>query len=173
VAAVIAAVALVAAAAVTTGLAWAGAEDSPRAAAVRPVTGPSGEPPAADWPAVLAAVDRARSRAFAAADPALLRDVYAADAPALRRDRAVLQRLADAGLHADGLRLRATRVVQTSRSGDRVWLAVTDLLPPYRLRDAGDAVVERRPGRGERSWTVVLERQQGEGQWRVYDVLRR
>jgi hypothetical protein len=44
------------------------------------------------------------------------------------------------------------------------------VMPPYRLVDVGGAVVAERPGRGARSWTVVLAR--AGGRWLVYDVVR-
>jgi hypothetical protein len=108
--------------------------------------------------------------AFACGDQAGLRAVYAPGAPALDRDQRVLARLTGAGLRAEGLRLTATSVATADRSGDRVRLAVTDVMPPYRLVDAGGTVVASRPGRGARSWTVVLAR--AGGQWLVYDVVR-
>jgi hypothetical protein len=86
------------------------------------------------------------------------------------RDTRVLRRLADAGLRADGLRLTATTVRRVDSTAGRVRLAVTDLMPAYRLVDRAGAVVERRDGRGPRSWTVELA-PVGRG-WRVYDVVR-
>ncbi len=55
-------------------------------------------------------------------------------------------------------------------AGDRVRLSVTDVMPPYRLVDTGGAVVAERPGRGVRSWSVVLAR--AGDRWLVYDVVR-
>jgi hypothetical protein len=150
--------------AVVTGVAWAGAEDVPRASRVdRPGT-------AVGWSATLAGLDAARSRAFAAGDAGPLRAVYATGAPALARDRSALAALTGAGLRAQGLRLTATSVVVRRRAGGRVRLAVTDVMPPYRLVDAAGVVADRRPGRGAASWTVVLSRDHG--RWRVYDVVR-
>lgn len=131
---------------------------------------PTPVPPAGRWAATLARLDRARSRAFAAGDPAGLHAVYAPGSPALARDTRVLRRLTDAGLRAEGLRLTPTTVQPVGRSAGRVRLAVTDLMPAYRLVDAGGTVVERREGRGPRSWTVELAAA-GHG-WRVYDVVR-
>jgi hypothetical protein len=183
-----------------TGIAWAGADEVPRAAGLdgAPPTGPShpAEPPATtrartgaataavtppavtpaaaaatiDWASILRALDQARSAAFARGDPAGLRAVYAPGAPALQRDQDVLARLTGAGLRAAGLRLTATTVTTADRSGDRVRLAVKDVMPPYRLVDAGGAVVAERPGRGARSWSVVLAR--AGDRWLVYDVVR-
>jgi len=96
--------------------------------------------------------------------------VYAPGSPAGARDTRLLRRLARAGLRAEGLSLTATTVRPVDRSAGRVRLAVTDLMPTYRLVDAGGTVVERRAGRGPRSWTVELA-PVGQG-WRVYDVVR-
>jgi eukaryotic-like serine/threonine-protein kinase len=177
--------------AAVTGLAWAGADEVPRAAGLggsapttlsRPATtatpgpvahavpAPSATSPTTDWAGTLRVLDQARSAAFARGDPAGLRAVYAPGAPALGRDQQVLARLTDAGLRAAGLRLAATSVTTADRSPDRVRLSVTDVMPPYRLVDTGGAVVAERPGRGARSWNVVLARA-GE-RWLVYDVVR-
>ena len=122
------------------------------------------------WRATLAALDAARSKAFATGDPALLDAVYAPSAPALRRDRHALAEITDVGVRARGLHMTAGRVRVMARTPDRVRLRVTDVMPPYALVDADGAVVERRAGRGERSWSVVLVRVGAV--WRVYDVLR-
>jgi hypothetical protein len=168
-----------------TGVTWAGAGHETVAGGVRGTarpTAPSTAPHTAaavpapvpvatgEWAATLARLDRDRSRAFARGDRSALAAVYAEAAPALARDRAALDRLTAAGLRADGLRLTATSVALAGRTGDRVRLAVTDLMPAYRLVDAGGSVVDTRPGRDARSWTVVLAR--AGGGWRVYDVVR-
>ena len=50
-------------------------------------------------------------------------------------------------------------------------LAVTDVMPPYRLVDAGGAVVDRAAGaRASGRGRVVLARDGG--RWLVYDVVR-
>jgi hypothetical protein len=178
--------------AAVTGIAWAGADEVPTAAGIggrgstspsqsattpvqAPVPTPSAVPnavlpQATDWSSTLGALDQARSAAFARGDPAGLRAVYAPGAPALHRDQQVLARLIAVGLRAQGLCLTATSVATADRSPDRVRLAVTDVMPPYRLVDVGGAVVAERPGRGARSWTVVLAR--AGGRWLVYDVVR-
>jgi hypothetical protein len=185
--------------AAVTGIAWAGADEVPRAAGIggrgptspsQPATtpvqataAPAGQAPSAtagpglaatspatDWASTLSRLDQSRSTAFARGDPAELRAVYAPGAPALHRDQLVLARLTRAGLRAEGLRLTATSVAMADRSEDRVRLAVTDVMPPYRLVDVGGAVVAERPGRGVRSWTVELAR--AGGRWLVYDVVR-
>jgi hypothetical protein len=164
----LAAVALVLA--VAAGLTWAAADDVTPAAGTSGRVGVATGEQRSGWASTLATLDADRSRAFAAGDPVRLREVYAADGPALRRDVAVLRRLTEAGLRAQGLRLSARDVAVQARSAGQVRLAVTDVMPAYRLVDERGAVVERRPGRGSRSWTVVLARE-GAG-WRVYDVVR-
>ncbi len=131
----------------------------------------------ATWMATLAALDAARSRAFATADRGRLTEVYVPGAPALRRDLAVLGRLAGAGLRARGLRLSAVEVAvdtgqRTVGVGPRrrVRLDVEDVMPAYDLVDRSGSVVERRSGRGLLRWTVTLER--AGGRWLVYDVER-
>jgi hypothetical protein len=182
--------------AAVTGIAWAGVGGSEQPADVPVVAGPTptsppsasveplvaDQPPSAPsgrWAVALARLDRARSAVFATGDRAGLRAVYAPGSPALRRDTRVLGRLTAAGLRAEGLTLTATsvervgraeRVERVGRPGRRVRLAVTDVMPAYRLVDAGGTVVERRAGRVARSWTVDLVRTR-EG-WRVYDVVR-
>ncbi|MEO7982346.1 MAG: protein kinase [Sporichthyaceae bacterium] len=184
--------------AAVTGVAWAGAGrgDEPTGLAAGRAGGPSVAPtstapaapptdapgataptgprvtvpPAGPWARRLAALDAARSRAFATGDLAGLGAVYAPGSPARSRDARVLRRLSRAGLHADGLQLRATSVRPLDRLAGRVRLAVTDVMPAYRLVDGGDAVVERRTGRGLRSWTLQLART--DDGWRVYDVAR-
>jgi hypothetical protein len=165
-----AAAALVLGLAVTAGVAWSAADDVPPAAGRSDGGRPAAGAPPSGWAGTLAGLDADRSRAFADGDPERLRTVYAPGAPALSRDAAALRRLSGAGLRAQGLRLAATKVDLAGRSDGRVRLAVTDVMPAYRLVDEGGAVVERRPGRGARSWMVVLARD-GE-RWRVYDVAR-
>jgi hypothetical protein len=176
--------------AVVTGVTWAGAAAGPHPAGPDLSAGPSSSSPTATaspspaapeartepadgWVAVLAALDTARSRAFAAGDAAGLSAVYLPAAPAGRRDAAELARLAGAGVRAAGLRLDATSVRLVGRSPGRVQLSVTDVLPAYRLVDARGRVVARPAGRGARTWTVVLGRAGPRGPWRVYDVVRR
>jgi eukaryotic-like serine/threonine-protein kinase len=181
--------------AAVTGIAWAGADEVPTAAGlggsaptrpsqpattasaaavqapvVPPVPAPSVTSHPTDWASTLRALDQARSAAFARGDAAGLRAVYAPRAPALERDLQVLARLTRAGLRAEDLRLAATSITTADRSGDRVRLSVTDVMPPYRLVDTGGAVVAERPGRGVRSWSVVLAR--AGDRWLVYDVVR-
>jgi hypothetical protein len=176
--------------AVVTGVTWAGASAGPRPAGADLSARPSSSSatatpslsraapeartePTAGWVAVLAALDTARSRAFAAGDERALSAVYLQGSPAGRRDAAELARLAGAGVRAAGLRLDATSVRLVGRSPGRVQLNVTDVLPAYRLVDVRGRVVARPAGRGARTWTLVLGRAGPRGRWRVYDVVRR
>ena len=175
--------------AVVTGVTWAGAAAGPRPVGADRSAGPSassptatpwasraaseGGEPAGGWVAVLAALDSARSQAFARGDEAALSAVYLPASPAGRRDAAELARLAGAGVRAAGLRLDTTSVRLVGRSPGRVQLSVTDVLPAYRLVDARGRVVARPAGRGARTWTVVLGRAGPRSPWRVYDVVRR
>jgi len=172
-----------------SGLVWAGGgPDRSRAQAVaprpssvasaRPASVPGAALPAppdraqgtGHWATTLSGLDAARSGAFATADPARLEAVYAPGAPALRRDRAVLQRLAAAGLRARGLRLRAVEVAVLATAARRVRLHVRDAMPAYQLVDTRGRVVESRPGRALLGWSVTLARVGR--RWLVYDVER-
>jgi hypothetical protein len=126
---------------------------------------------AARWTEVLAGLDSARAAAFAAADPAGLRGVYAPGSPALRRDAAALHGLRAAGLAAADLRLVPMRVRVAQVRRDRVVLDVVDRMAGYRLLRADGSVAAARPGRGRARWSMVLVR--GAQGWRVYDVRRR
>ncbi len=125
----------------------------------------------AGWAATLARLDDRRARAFAAGDPDLLAGVYATASAAGERDAAKLQRLLDAGLRAEGLRLRATSVVERERTGSEARLIVTDTMGPYRLVDERGHPAQRRPGRGPLTWLVTLRNDRGI--WLIDDVVSR
>jgi hypothetical protein len=160
-----------ASAAALSGLAWAGVDSAAPGSnvAVRE------HPPPYDvsavsgrWRPVLVALDARRASAYAASSPRRLADVYATDAPALRRDRARLAELAATGLHVERLHLRTRSVRVVTSTRRRVVLAVVDVLEPYAVRTARGALVAARPGRGAASWRVTLVRERTG--WRVYDV---
>jgi eukaryotic-like serine/threonine-protein kinase len=159
------------AAAALTGLAWAAVDPGAPAATVQRHEPASVVDPGAAirWRSVLASLDARRSAAFATASARRLADVYADDAPALRRDRARLADLATAGLLVDRLKLRARSVRVVSSSPRRTVLEVVDVLAPYDVRTTRGALVAARPGRGAASWRVTLVRVGRE--WRVYDVV--
>jgi Protein kinase domain len=160
------------AAAALTGLAWADVDPGVPGSSLAShgQASPSGAAAVAGrWRSVLVRLDAQRASAFAAASSTRLAHVYAADAPALRRDRAQLADLAATGLHVEGLRLRPRSVRVVTSSPRRVILHVLDVLDPYAVRTARGALVDARPGRAVASWRVTLERDAGE--WRVYDVV--
>ena len=188
-----AAAALVVGLAVLAGVAWSAADQAPAAAgrstdradradsapstparSGRPAAQPTAQPGRAqsEWAGTLAALDADRSRAFAAGDPErLARRSTPPDAPALRprHGRAApadRRRAAGRGAAAGG---HQGRRWPGGPRGGCGWRSPT-CMPAYRIVDEGGTVVERRPGRGGRSWTVVLARD-GE-RWRVYDVVR-
>jgi hypothetical protein len=149
------------AAAAVVGVAWAAVDDTGEPVAVAAAG-------RVRWGDVLAGLDAARSRAFATADAAALATVYTDGSPALARDRAVVTRLADAGLHTLGLRPVTVEVRELSSTARRARLRVVDVLPGYRLVDDSGGVVSVVPGRGRVRWTVTLTRTGA--RWQVYDV---
>ena len=122
---------------------------------------------APDWVSVMRELDRRRSSAFAAGDPALLDGAYAPGSPALARDRRLLTAYAAAGVRTDGLRTRISRTKVVAVSAQTVLLSVTDQIPAYRLVGS-DGTTRQDPGRGERSWRVALRRVGH--QWRTWEV---
>ena len=120
---------------------------------------------------MLARLDAVRGDAFSSADVTRLRAVYVSGSPALQRDRRTLLTLRGSDLRAEGVHLRARSVSVVEHTSREVRLQVSDSLLSYRLVDGAGHVQEQRPGRGVRSWTVVL-RVRPDGGWGVYDVSR-
>jgi len=157
----------VASIAVFGGMLWAGNDGGESAAAVRPARDPVA---GLDWSAVLGRLDLARSQAFAEADPARLADVYAPEAPALARDRELIEQLRASGHTAHGVSLEPTSVQVADVSAHRVDLRVVDVMPPYQLVTADGVISDSRPGRPSAQWSVTLVREGSA--WRMYDVRR-
>jgi hypothetical protein len=159
---------------VAAGAIWAGGwphdaiAGTPQLPARLPATVRPAAPP--DWPAVLRELDTQRSAAFASGDARRLVAVDAPGSAALRRDQVLLSRLGADGFTAGGVRLRASSVRVTRRTGDRADLTVVDSLLPYWLVAPDGTVATVRPGRGPQRWSVTLARV-GAG-WRVFDVRR-
>jgi serine/threonine protein kinase len=168
-------------AAVAVGIAWGWADHGHRASAspgstaadppaspapsVGPATSSAIEPAAVpsladstDWLSVLAALDSSRDAAFADADVNELDAVYVPGSAALATDRAALGRLIGAGQRVHGLRFALRSVQLVAQSADEVTLTVVDTLAAYDVVDAGGATASV-PGRGVRTWTVVLHAQ--------------
>lgn len=153
--------------AAVTGIAWAGAANDQVPGSVKLSRPPAVVVP--DWAGIVARLDAQRSEAFTAGDLAGLDSVYARDSPAGERDRSALRRLVAAGLRTRGLHLRTVSVKRSSLDGDAARLLVEDTLDPYVLVDSAGHRVQRRPGRGQQTWSVTLVRQSGT--WKIADIL--
>ncbi|MDP9394669.1 MAG: protein kinase [Actinomycetota bacterium] len=121
-----------------------------------------------NWVAVLAALDRRRSEAFAAADPRALRGVYAPQAPELRADHAAIAQLRRSHRRVSGYGLDLVDVRPRRVGADRALLDVTDRLRPHVFVGEDGQAVGRDPGRGKRHWTFTLVR--GRDGWRIADI---
>jgi len=174
-------------AAVVIGMAWGWADHGHGAAAsvpvasasaavasasgvVAPLATPASTPagsvvplsPEPDWLTVMGALDRSRDAAFADADANELDAIYVPGSPALATDRATLGRLVGAGQRVRGLQFVLESVRLVSQSSSDVTLAVADTLGGYDVVDARGAATHL-PGRGVRTWTVVLRAQPSSG----------
>ena len=167
--------------AVLAGVAWAGLE-RPGAGAVLagPVPAPAQTaapgpseppttPPTPTWPAVLADLDVTRAQAYQDGDAALLQSAYAPGAPAADRDARSLAALVAQDRRIDGLSLTPTTIAPLEVTADRAVLRVVDTMAPHVVTQRGSGAQETRPGRGERTWTVILAR--SGSRWLVWDVL--
>jgi hypothetical protein len=148
--------------AVQVGLWWTG-WDRPVTTAGQSADQPTDADRAAgrDWRDVIVDLDAARGRALAAADPALLADVYVQESPAAVADQQTIARLADQGLHVlDGRHeiVSATPVdaAVDAPNAPSVRLTVVDLLPTHPVVDAAGQQVGVTAGRSERSRVLVL-----------------
>jgi hypothetical protein len=159
VAAAVAAVLVVAA-----GVGWA----SGRAGSVEQASAatPAAAPTAPDWPAILDGLDGVRARAFAAADPSLLEQVYAHTSPLLARDRAAV--LALRGLRAAGVRHSLRSLAVSAYDGSTATLRVIDVLSAYDVVDGSGAVVRHVTSRPPMGFVVVLVRTSAG--WRLQTV---
>ncbi len=156
-------------AAVIIGMAWGWADHGHGAAASVPLATPASTfvgsvllSPEPDWRTVLRALDRSRDAAFADADANELDAVYVPGSPALAADRATLGRLVGAGQRVRGLQFVLESVRLVSQSSGDVTLAVDDTLAGYDVVDAR-GVATHVPGRGVRTWSVVLRAQPSSG----------
>lgn len=151
-AAAIAVVAAIAVGAVGLGRWWSAppAGAVPAAAPADQHTSAATSPPEEQWPRVVAALDAARSHAFAARDAALLDAVYAPGSPALQADAERIAALQTAGIRPDGARHRvvSVRVVGTEPDGSAT-LAVVEDQTATDLYDSRGVVIGRSPAVGE------------------------
>jgi len=120
------------------------------------------------WERVLTRLDTVRESAYRRQLPRLLREVYAAGSPVLRRDSRVLQGYARRDISVHGVRLELLRVRFLGRDGDRVRLRVVDRLHRPTALTPGGAV--RLPRDLPTRRVVVLER--SDGAWRIAAVRR-
>jgi len=127
-----------------------------------------GAAPGPDWVAVVQELDRGRERAWAAADPGLLAAVYVPGSAPGQADAAALDGLRRQGRTAVGVRHRVVGAQPRSVTEERAELQVVDTLAAQEVRDARGRLVERRAGRGERAYDVVLLRTP-DG-WRLAEV---
>ena len=123
-----------------------------------------------DWVAVVQEREAGvAERAWAAADRGLLGAVYVPGSVAAQADAAALGGLARQGRTAVGVRHRVVRAGPRSVTAERAVLRVVDELAAQEVRDERGRLLERRPGRGERAYDVVLVRTAGG--WRVAEVV--
>ena len=120
------------------------------------------------WAARLAELDRVRERAFAAADPSLLDQVYVEGSPASESDARLIgaYRRRDGRVVGAELRVLSCRVLRVG--SDRVRLEVVDQLAPARVEwgDGTSTDLPRdRPSRREialvrtaRGWRIAESR---------------
>lgn len=157
--AVVAVAALVVVAIVHPADAPAPAADARPSPAARPPSGPPvsvNEAVAAvgvlhDW-------DRARARAWAAADPAALRRLYVPGSRAGQRDLAMLDRWAARGLRVRRMAMQVLSVALRFRSERRLVLVVTDRLSAAEAVPAGGGPARLLPRDGETTRRLELRR---------------
>ena len=135
-------------------------------AAPSPAAPPS-SPAASPWRAVVADLARARARAYARADPAMLDEVYAPGSAARAVDAERLQELRAEGQRVEGLAHDVFAAQRLPAPGPDVVLRVTDALAAHRVLDE-DGHARDLPGRGTAASLVTL-RETPEG-WRVLRV---
>lgn len=143
------------------------ARSAPPAGSVPPA---SSAPTTADWSAVLDGLDASRATAFATADAAALRQVYAPGSQALLSDEAAVRSLSARHGHATGVRHHVLAVRAIRSAASAAVLRVDDEMSAYDVLDQSGRVVERTPARGRRSMTVRLVRTAGG--WRILSLSR-
>jgi hypothetical protein len=139
-----------------------------RSAAAAAAPAPPTEAPPTDWTAIVAGLDVARARAFAAGNVTQLAGVDVAGSPAEQADAATLEAMRSRRAFARGLHPELVTVVARTVAGGRAELLVTDRLPPYTFVTADGAVLATAAGRGEASHLVTLFRTPAG--WRITSV---
>lgn len=141
--------------------AWVSGRDQP--------VGPVASAP--NWPDVVAQLDAARAAALAAADPAMLDEVYEdRQSPSFTADASTIEQLAQHGWRViDGVHEIHSVSVETADPGagigspdppsdEPVRLAVVDVLPPRVIVDGSDQQVGLTPARAEQRRILVVGR---------------
>jgi hypothetical protein len=147
----------------------------PAATGERPVAD-SGEAPATpeEWRAVVAALYERRAEAFAAADGAVLDEVYTPDSPLHAADEQHVRDLAAAGEALRGFAPTVVTVTAVSRSAERVELDLVDHWPAYEVVAAADpAGAAVRPAAGRSGTGVRMVLAHTPGGWRIDSAQRR
>jgi len=165
---------------------WWSGWDSPQAAPGAPRPDAAAQVEAPDWPAVVAGLDAARGAAFAAADPALLAEVYLDGSAARQSDAVAVGRLAAQGWRVQGGVHEISSVTVDGESdpaggtvtgggaadhgaeGGLVRLAVVDSLPSHPIVDADGRQVGVTPARAEQRRILVVTR--AAAGYRISDV---
>lgn len=117
--------------------------------------------------AVVEALDRARSDAFARGDPRVLTRVYAPGSRAREADMRAVTRLGR-GVRAVGVRHQVLVVRVVRQSSVRVRLLLTDRMPHYRVVDSRGAALRTVAPRGPRAFRVDLVAVSGA--WRIAEI---
>jgi hypothetical protein len=136
-----------------------------------PHVGPGAEAGSAGPPAwfpasdVLRSWDRARARAFAAADVAALRDLYVAGSPAGTADARLLRSYRSRGLRVEGMRMQLLGVDVLQEGPRRLRLRVTDRLAAGVA--VGDGLRAPMPRDAATTRVVELHRAHAGARWRV------
>lgn len=145
--------------------------DVPTAATSHAVPVGAASPAKVTWFDVVANLDRARARAFDAADATALTQVYVPNATPYATDLATIRSMTDAGEHAQGFAATVTQVKPLSGTPTTERLQVVDRLSRYVLVDANGTVVDSGAARPATSFTMTLAKTNGT--WRVAAIAPR
>lgn len=125
--------------------------------------------PGAEALAILHAWDVRRAGAWAAGDVRALGELYTEASEAGRRDRAMLRRWVDRGLHVREMRVQVIGAQARVHTNEQLILVVTDRLAQAEAVGAARAGVRHLlPQDTASTWTVSLRKIAGE--WRVESV---
>ena len=136
--------------------------------AERATSSPSASAPAPSWLTVMAALERARARAYATGNVVLLDAVYAKGSRVGSADRRLLSRLAGRKERVVGLRTYVQHADVVTTGGRRVTLQVADALTSYDVIGPDGRVQRHGLGRPASDWRVTLVRT-GAG-WRIWSI---